>query len=337
MTRALTAAIVALLAVAGMGPQQRPTFRARTDLVTVDISVTSDKRAVPGLTLADFELTDNGVRQKIELLDAETLPIDLSIVLDQSSSMKGSFDAVKKDVREIAAMLHPADRIRLFTFAGDIRETVGFQPPDGDLSLHTLAASGSTSLFDAVAAAIIRRRDGERRHLMVVLTDGFDTSSLLGRDALDDLSRRSDATVYAAVSLPAQAMPPRPSGAAGGATRAPPPVGGADDEAGRRDAAENRRREHRRRMGITVVDRARAGRREARARLVPQRLRRALPRQRRRRGRLARAAREGHAARQLRCQGTARYFARVDLPTADRRLVHMRADLVVEAMHLPPH
>jgi len=212
VTRALTAAIVALLAVAGMGPQQRPTFRARTDLVTVDISVTSDKRAVPGLTLADFELTDNGVRQQIELLDAETLPIDLSIVLDQSSSMKGSFDAVKKDVREIAAMLHPTDRIRLFTFSGEIRETVGFQPPDGDLSLHTLAASGSTSLFDAVAAAIVRRRDGERRHLIVVLTDGYDTASLLGRDALDDLSRRSDATVYAAVSLPAQAMPPRPFG-----------------------------------------------------------------------------------------------------------------------------
>ena len=219
MTRALAVAIgpaivtLTAMAVAEVGsPQQRPPFRSRTDLVTVDISVTSEERPVPGLALADFELADNGVRQTIELLDAETLPIDLSIVLDQSGSMKDSFDAVKKDVREIAAMLRPTDRVRLFTFAGDIRETVGFQPPDGDLSLHTLAASGPTSLFDAVAAAIVRRRDGQRRHLMVVLTDGFDTSSLLGRDVLDDLSRRSDATIYAAVSRPEQAISPRPFG-----------------------------------------------------------------------------------------------------------------------------
>jgi len=214
VTRLLPAAVAPLIitmAVADLAPQQRPTFRARTDLVTVDISVTSDKRPVPGLTLADFELTDNGVRQTIELLDAETLPIDLSIVLDQSSSMASSFDGVKKDVLEIAAMLRPVDRIRLITFAGDIRETVGFQAPDGDLSLHTLAASGSTSLFDAVAAAIVRRRDGERRHLLVVLTDGYDTSSLLGHDALDDLSRRSDATIYAAVSAPSVPIYPPPS------------------------------------------------------------------------------------------------------------------------------
>jgi hypothetical protein len=39
-----------------------------------------------------------------------------------------------------------------------------------------------------------------------------DTSSLLGRDALDDVSRRSDATIYAAVSRPAEARSPRPFG-----------------------------------------------------------------------------------------------------------------------------
>jgi VWFA-related protein len=211
VTRALAAALVAFTAIAGgAGQQQRPTFRSRTDLVSVDISITTDKRPVAGLALPDFELTDNGVRQKIELLDAETLPIDLSIVLDQSSSMARSFDSVKTDAREIAAMLRPSDRIRLITFAGDIKETVDFQPPAGDLSLHTLAASGSTSLFDAVAAAIVRRRDGERRHLMVVLTDGYDTSSLLGRDALDDLSRRSDAAIYAAVSRPSVPIYPPP-------------------------------------------------------------------------------------------------------------------------------
>ena len=242
--RALLPAIVAAAALAQAGGDQRPTFRARTDLVTVQVSVTEGNRPVPGLTLKDFDLTDNGVPQRLELLDAETLPIDLSVVLDQSGSMARSFDDVKRDVREIAGMLRPGDRIRLITFAGDIRETVAFQPADGDLSLHTLAAAGSTSLFDAVAAAMVRARDGERRHLIVVLTDGVDTSSLLDRDALDDLSRRADAVVYAAVAAPP--VPQAPPGPWRNQTEPlmfrrswAPPVSGARDAGALRVAVDN--------------------------------------------------------------------------------------------------
>jgi VWFA-related protein len=211
VTRGIVATLVTAAALVHARADQRPIFRARTDLVTVQVSVTEGNRPVQGLTLKDFELTDNGVRQQLELLDTDTLPIDLTVVLDQSGSMARSFDEVKRDVQEIAGMLRPADRIRVITFAGDIRETVAFQPPDGDLSLHTLAAAGSTSLFDAVAAAIVRATDSERRHLIVVLTDGVDTSSLLDRGALDDLSRHSEAVLYAAVAVPPVPEPPPPA------------------------------------------------------------------------------------------------------------------------------
>ena len=66
-----------------------PVFRAGADLVTVEASVRRDRRAVVGLTAADFELLDNGVAQEISDVTYEKLPIDVTVVLDVSSSVTG--------------------------------------------------------------------------------------------------------------------------------------------------------------------------------------------------------------------------------------------------------
>nr|ADC36006.1 von Willebrand factor type A domain protein [uncultured bacterium 259] len=201
--------LAAIAAVALQGTQdQRPTFRSRTDLITVDVAVTSHGSPVSGLTLADFELADNGVRQTIEMVDAETLPIDLTVVVDTSGSMRRSVDDLKADAQAIAAMLRPNDRIRLLTFAGQIRETYALQAPSADLALDRLAATGSTSLFDAVAVALAGVTGTDRRHLVVVLTDGQDTSSVVGRGPLADLSAAANGVLYAAVSRPGVLLPP---------------------------------------------------------------------------------------------------------------------------------
>jgi VWFA-related protein len=212
--RLLSAALLGVVWLMQAGTAQGPTFRSRTDLVTVDVAVTRGGATVTGLQIADFELTDNGVAQRVELLDTATLPLDVTIVLDTSGSMQRAVEDLRHDTRAIAAMLHAGDRVRLMTFAENVRETMAFQAPGGDLPLQELAAAGSTSLFDAVAAAMIRNRDGasggERRHLLIVLTDGVDTSSVLGLQPLADISRRTDAVVYAAVSAPSTPISPPP-------------------------------------------------------------------------------------------------------------------------------
>ena len=207
MIRPIVLAAIAAVAVQGT-QDQRPTFRSRTDLITVDVAVTSHGSPVGGLTLADFALADNGVRQTIEIVDTETLPIDLTVVVDTSGSMQHSIADLKADAQAIAAMLRPADRIRLITFAGQIRETYALQAPSADLAVDRLAATGSTSLFDAVAAALVRLTGADRRHLVVVLTDGQDTSSVLGRGPLADLSAAANAVLYAEVSRSGMTLPP---------------------------------------------------------------------------------------------------------------------------------
>jgi hypothetical protein len=53
--------------------------------VFVDVSVRKGGRQLTGLTAADFELRDNGVKQDIDTIEASAVPIDLSIVVDVSA------------------------------------------------------------------------------------------------------------------------------------------------------------------------------------------------------------------------------------------------------------
>jgi VWFA-related protein len=78
--RVLAVAILfAGLAVTGSGQSstsdQRPTFRTRTDLVLLDVSVLDrDRRPIHGLTATDFTVLDSGVEQPIASFAAIDLP-----------------------------------------------------------------------------------------------------------------------------------------------------------------------------------------------------------------------------------------------------------------------
>ena len=64
-------------------------------------------------------------------------------------------------------------------------------------AIDRLLANGATSLYDAAVAGILQR-DPEpgRRNLMIVFTDGMDTSSWLPDSAAYDLASRTDIVVY---------------------------------------------------------------------------------------------------------------------------------------------
>ena len=95
-------ALMALLTAAGApqalqesrpDPQQRPpTIRSRTTLVPVDVRVVDrEGRAVQDLTAADFVITENGARQRIDLFSAHAFTADEAAA--RTSSMRGGGDA----------------------------------------------------------------------------------------------------------------------------------------------------------------------------------------------------------------------------------------------------
>ena len=220
MTRAkrLATAVAFVCACASVwAAQEQGRFQSGVELVVVPVAVTANGKPVTGLRAEDFTLTDNGVRQTVEAVSLDTLPIDVTLLLDNSSSVRGTMlEHLKRAVTETAALLTPRDRLRLISVQHMIHEVVPWQAGGSTPDLGALTASGSTSLFDGVAAAMMRASPPDRRHLIVVFTDGRDTSSVVEPSAVQQIAASTDTVVHAVVviedlsELRSTKMPPLP-------------------------------------------------------------------------------------------------------------------------------
>jgi VWFA-related protein len=176
--------------------RQEQIFRSRSDVVTIQAAVKSGNRPVGGLTTADFALTDNGVAQTINSLSIEKVPLDLTLLLDLSSSVDGrTLDRLKAAVRDTTALLRPDDRFRLIAISQVLNEIVPLQPPGDRLPLELLTAQGATSLYDGLAAAMMRPTDPGRRQLVLAFSDGHDSTSIIDDRIAQQIARLTDTVV----------------------------------------------------------------------------------------------------------------------------------------------
>ena len=192
------AAVTLACALTGISAQQAPTtFRSRVDVVRVPVSVTSGNRPVLGLTVSDFTLHDNGVAQEFTVAAAESLPVDVTLVIDTSGSVKGkALEQFNADVQRIAESLQPNDRLRLITFAGDATDVSGLQTGGVPFPLERITAGGATSLYNALAAALISFPQSDRPQLVFGFSDGVDNMSFLDASGLASLAGYSQAVLY---------------------------------------------------------------------------------------------------------------------------------------------
>ena len=78
-----------------------------------------------------------------------------------------------------------------------VRRLADFEAPAAatDAAFASLSGRGSSAIFDSVAVALAAPAPEGRRHLIVLFTDGQDSSSISDPDALFDVARRTTATV----------------------------------------------------------------------------------------------------------------------------------------------
>lgn len=177
---------------------QRPTFSSRMEAVRVDVGVTERNRPVAGLTAADFEIFDNGVRQEVALVATDELPLDVVLALDMSGSVEGDrLDDLRAASSAALAHLRPRDRAALITFNQRVSLPVALT---SDVAAMRAAleetSEGSTSMIDAAYAALAHADAGSGRALVIVLSDGVDTSSWLTAPSVIDTAKRLDVVLF---------------------------------------------------------------------------------------------------------------------------------------------
>lgn len=196
------AALVAAAVVVTGATQQQSVFKTGVDVVFVDVSVTKGRAPVRDLVSGDFVLTDNGVKQSIEAVAIESMPIDVTLLLDVSGSVEaGVLSGLKRAVDDTAAALSARDRVRLLTFSHELRQLFPYRAGGAPAGLEMLSAGGATSIYDALAAAMMQARPTGARQMILVFTDGADSRSFMDAPALQQLAGTSESVVQFAVGV----------------------------------------------------------------------------------------------------------------------------------------
>jgi VWFA-related protein len=179
-----------------------PQFRASVDAVRVEALVLDRNRPVAGLTASDLRLTDNGVPQTIAVRAIARQPIDVTIALDTSDSVRGArLERLRAAALALVGQLQPDDRATLATF----QHLVFVGPRDAAPAALTsriagLREGGGTALVDATVAALVDSLQRERPMLILAFSDGRDTASWTRGGQALELARASDAVVDAVVT-----------------------------------------------------------------------------------------------------------------------------------------
>ena len=184
---------------------QSPVFRSGTHLVPLNITVTdSHKQFVKGLTVADFEVLEDGVQQQVQFFEASEVPLDLILLLDTSSSMSDKMDVVHEAATGFVKTLRREDRGAIVAFADgvDVVQQLTSDRAVLEQAIRRTAARGATSLNNALYISLRQfgrgaRQDGDvRRQAIAVLSDGEDTSSLVSFDDVLREARKSGVSIY---------------------------------------------------------------------------------------------------------------------------------------------
>jgi VWFA-related protein len=198
--RSATAIVIALSCAAGSGLRaQSPTFSSRVEAVRLDVLVTQDGQPLRGLAAADFEVFDNGVKQSVDLLSPEQLPLSIVLALDVSASVTGERLRHLTDAgRAVLDALKKDDRAALMTFTESISLDADLTADVATVkeALGNISPKGDTALTDGAYVAVTVADGSSGRGMVIMFSDGSDTASWLLEPSAIEAARRSEVVIY---------------------------------------------------------------------------------------------------------------------------------------------
>jgi Ca-activated chloride channel family protein len=192
------------MSVAGaVGVSAQQPYRASVELVRLPVLVTSKNgQPVHGIGPEGFQIVEEGRPQRVsyfvEGAPGEALPLHLGLLLDGSESMDQDLGAAANAAVSFVKQLDEAVDVTFVDFDSTIN--VGRFTPDNYPRLFARIrerkAGGGTSLYDALGVYVERTFGQVGQHIVLMYTDGGDSTSTMSYGKLQQLLRLGNVMVY---------------------------------------------------------------------------------------------------------------------------------------------
>ena len=183
--------------------QNRTTIKVKVNLVNVLVSVLDENnRPAADLPVEAFKVSEEGNPQKIEIFETETKqPLDLALMIDASLSAQIQMPTERTAAAHfIEQVVRPGDRLAVYGFDENVTRVADFSDriPALQEAVRKIPSGAGTSIYDAIVLGSknLAAQKGERRHVIILVTDGGETTSHSDFEAARKAAVRSDTLLY---------------------------------------------------------------------------------------------------------------------------------------------
>jgi Ca-activated chloride channel homolog len=185
-------------------------IRVKVQLVRLVVTVKNRAgEAIGTLSKSDFHVSDSGVPQEIAFFEHSTAqPLSVAVMIDISGStakdLQYEVASVQRFLKTLFGEGNAEDRAALYSFNYEVTRLVTFSRRLDRFRkpLGNLRPEAGTSLYDAVYLAARDLEDRQGRKVLIVVTDGGDTTSGHNFRQSLEAAHLADAVVYPILVIP---------------------------------------------------------------------------------------------------------------------------------------
>src|ERR1700686_4654054 len=183
-------------------PAQQGRIRVSVNLVNVLVSVLDDNnRPAPDLPVEAFQIFEEGVESETRQ------PLDIALMIDASLSAHKEISFEQQAAAHfIAQVLRPEDRLSVFAFDENVRQIAGFSENVKVLqsAVQKIPDGAGPSIYDALllGSSALEHRKEDRRRVIIMVTDGGETTSRADFEAARKAAVRANTLLYSIIVRP---------------------------------------------------------------------------------------------------------------------------------------
>ena len=207
--RRAASVFIAALGLCAQQPSE-PIIKVNVRLVRMLVTVKDAAGQLFGsLNKGDFSVYDNGVKQEVAVFDRQTeQPLSVAMLVDTSAStgieLRYELDSVSRFLKVLLGEGNLDDTVALYSFNWQVTLLSSYTRRFArvDSMLKQLKSEGGTSMYDAIFLASRELEYRPGRHIIVLVTDGGDTTSSKDYHQALETAQLADAILYPVLVIP---------------------------------------------------------------------------------------------------------------------------------------